>query len=180
MDVAHEREQPLAAFAKPQAFDRPGLALQRVDSRGLFLRFVHRQHKAAVQEFFVDLNGRRRQEDHHRPFDVVLLRFHPSRVRVFARARDGELAFRLQELQRIARFLRAFFLHDREHLVFEILLAQVVEALPGHGAVLHALLFREHREHRLHERGFARRAGALDDHGQRSRELARRAGQIGG
>ena len=151
-----------------------------MDSRGLFLRFVHRQHKAAVQEFFVDFNGRRRQEDHHRPLDVVLLRFHPARVRVFAGARDGEFAFRLQELERVARFLRAFFLHDRQHLVFKILLAQVVEALAGHGRVLHALFFREHGQHRFHERRFSGGRCALDDHGQRPGELARRAGQIRG
>ena len=36
------------------------------------------------------------------------------------------------------------------------------------------------REHGFHERGLPGGAGALDDHGQRPGELARRAGEIGG
>jgi hypothetical protein len=54
--------------------------------------------------------------------------------------------------------LHAVLLRDRQDLVRQIRLAHVKEALPGHRAVLHALLFRHKAEHRVHQRRLARGA----------------------
>ena len=68
----------------------------------LLAALVDRQHEAAVQQLLVDLDRRGRQEDHHRPFDAVLLRDEPPRLRVLAGGGDRQLAFGLQELQGVA------------------------------------------------------------------------------
>ena len=39
-----------------------------------------RQHEASIQQLFVEIDSRRRQEDHHRTFDPVLMRHQPARV----------------------------------------------------------------------------------------------------
>ena len=109
---------------------------------------------------------------------MVGFRHEPPRRRVLASAGNGQLAFGLKQLQRIGGAFRALLLGNSEDLVFEIRFAQVEERLPGHGGVFDALLFRDEREHRFHERRLARRAGALDDHAQRLVELARERGQI--
>src|SRR5574341_210280 len=40
----------------------------------LFPVFINGQDNAAIQKLFVNFNGRRRQQDHHRPFNPVLVR----------------------------------------------------------------------------------------------------------
>ena len=67
----------VALLRGQQAFERLRLALQPVDGLRLLAVLVHRQHQAAVQQFLVDVDGRGRQEDHHRAFDAVLLRDQP-------------------------------------------------------------------------------------------------------
>ena len=79
--------------------------------------FIHRQNKAAIQQFFVDVDRRGRQKNHHRTFDPVLMRDVPSAHRVFAGAGDGQLTLALQQLQGVGRALRARLLHDGQHLV---------------------------------------------------------------
>ena len=69
--------------------------------------------------------------------------------RVLAGAGDGELAFALQELEGVARLLGSLLLDDGKDMVLEVGLAQVVEALAGHGGVLDALFLREHARARL-------------------------------
>ena len=100
---------------------------------GLGPGFVHCQREASVLQFLVDVDRGSRQEDHDRAFNVVFLRFHAPGMRILAGAGDGEFAFALQELEGVARLLGSFFLDYGKDTVFEILLAQVVEALPGHG-----------------------------------------------
>jgi len=134
-----------------QAVERALDALQAMDGLGLRAPLVHAQHNAAVQQLFVDLDGRRRQEDHHRTFHAVLLRHEVAGVGVLAGARNGQLAFALQELQGVARAARALFLGDGEDLVFQIGLAHVEQALPGHRAVLDALFLGHEGEHRIHQ-----------------------------
>ena len=180
MRVAKHAQEILLFLLGHQAFERPRLALQGVNAFGLLPRLVHRQHQAPVEELLVYLHRCRRQEQHDRAFHMVFLRLHAARGGILAGAGDGELTFRLQQLHRVAGLLRAFLLHDGEDLMLEVRLAQVVEALPGHGAVLDALLLREHRQHRLHDRALSRRAGALDDDRQRLVQFARGAGEIGG
>jgi hypothetical protein len=102
----------------------------------------------------------------------------PARLRVLARRGDRELALALQELERVARALRALLLDDRQDLVREVVLAHVEERLPGHRRVLDPLLVGEEGEHRLHERGLARRRRALDHDRERLLELARDRRQI--
>ena len=61
------------------------------------------------------------QEDHHRTLDAVLMREQAPRRRVFARRGDGQLALRLQQLQRIRCPLRSGLFHDGQHLVLKSL-----------------------------------------------------------
>ena len=72
----------------------------------------------------------------------------------------------------------ALFLHDGEYLVLQIRLAHVEERLAGHGGVLHPLLFGQEREHRLHQRAFARCRRRLHDHRQRRFQMSRHHAQI--
>ncbi len=107
------------------------------------------------------------------PSTPVFLRHHPPRLRVLARAGDGQFAFALQELQRVAGPFRPFLLHNRQHLVFQVGVTEVIQALPGHGRILDALLLRHERKDGVHQRGFARRARALDDDRQRFVQFSR-------
>lgn len=50
-----------------QPRQRAPLALKPVDGLGLRVASIDAEHHAAVQQLFVDLDGGRRQEDHHRP-----------------------------------------------------------------------------------------------------------------
>ncbi|OQC68361.1 MAG: hypothetical protein BWX48_00069 [Verrucomicrobia bacterium ADurb.Bin006] len=177
--VAEFREQVFALLVRQQTRERAPLALHAMNALGLRRALVHRQRQAAVLQLLVQVNGRGRQENHHRAFDVIFLRDHLAGRGVFARAGDGEFAFALQKFQRVAGFLRARLLDDGEDFVFQIRLAQVVERLARHRGVFDALLLREERQHRVHQRGFARRAGALDDDGQRPFQLAAHARKIG-
>ena len=77
--------------------------------------------------------------------------------RVFAGAGDIQLAFRLQQLQRIARGLRALLFCDGKYLVLEILLPHVEQGLAGHRRVALPVFFRHEVQYRLHQRAFARR-----------------------
>ena len=101
--VAMHGKDRVAVPPLQQPFERLRLALHPMDGLRLLAVFVDREHKAAVQHLLVEIDRRRRQEDHHRPFDAVLMREQPARRRVFAGAGDGQHAFRLQQLQRIGR-----------------------------------------------------------------------------
>ena len=93
--------------------------------------------------------------------------------RVLARRRDRELLLGLQELERIARALRALLLDDREHLVPQVEVAHVEQRLPRHRRVLHLFLVGDEGEDRFHQRRLARCRRRLDDDGERIVELAR-------
>ena len=98
--------------------------------------------------------------------------------RIFAGRRDRELPFALQELERIARLLRAFLFADREHLVLERGALHVEQRSTRHRRVPHAFFFGHEREHRIHECRLARGRGALHDDGERLVELARDRSQV--
>ena len=140
-----------------QAFERLRLALLLMDGLGLFAVLVDRQHKAAIHQFLVHLVRRRRQEQHHRPLHRVLVRNQLAAHRVFAGAGDIQLALGLQQLQRIARGLRALLLGDGKDFVLEVLLPHVKQGLAGHGRVFLSLLLRHEVENGFHQRTFARR-----------------------
>ena len=125
-------------------------ALQPVDPFGLLAAFVDGQHETAIHQLLVDVDRGGCQHDRNRSFDVIFLGLHPPGRRVLSRARDSQLPFRLEELQSIAGLLRAFFLDDGEDLVLQILFAQVIERLPGHGAVFDLFLAREEAQYRFH------------------------------
>jgi hypothetical protein len=131
-----------------------------------------------VQQLLVDLDCRRREEDHHRAFHPVLVGDEPSRGRVLPGARDRELALALEELQRVARSLRAFLFDDGEDLVSQVRLAHVEERLARHRRVLDALLFRHEGQDGLHQRRLPRGRTRLDHHGERLFQLPRHRGQV--
>ena len=64
--------------------------------------------------------------------------------------------------------------------MFEFAVAEVVEALPGHGGVFDFLFFGEETEHCVHEGGFSGGGGGLDDDGKGFVEFAGGAGEVGG
>ena len=74
----------VAVLPLEQPFDRLRLALHAMDGLRLLAVFVDREDHAAVQHLLVEIDGRRGQEDHHRPFDAVLMRQQAARRRVFA------------------------------------------------------------------------------------------------
>ena len=65
---------------------RAPFPLQPMDAPGLLGALVHRQRQTTVLKFFVQVNRRRRQKNHHRAFDVIFLRHHFAGGRVFAGA----------------------------------------------------------------------------------------------
>ena len=83
------------------------------------------------------------KQDRDRAFHVVFFRLHAAGVRVFAGRGDGEFLFGLQELQGVGGFLGSFLFDNGEDFVFEVFLAEVVEALAGHRGVFHLCLGRE-------------------------------------
>ena len=103
--VAELFQQVFAFLVRDQARQRAALALHAMNAPGLLGALVHRQRQAAVLQLLVQVNGRGRQKNHHRAFNVIFLRHHLARLRVFAGAGDGQLAFALQQLQ--ARSWRA-------------------------------------------------------------------------
>ena len=180
LGVAVQGQQVLALLPCQQAVQRALGALALVDGLGLFSSLIDAEHQTAVQKLFVDLNRGGGQKNHHRPFDAVFLRHQIAGGRVFSGAGNGQLAFRLQELQGVAGAARTLLLDDGENLVLEIRLAHVEKALPGHRRILDPLLLRHEGQHRIHQAGFARRRGALHQHGERRSQLARDCGEIAG
>ena len=85
-------------FAFVQAFDGLRFPLQTVNRLCLLALFVHRQHQAAVQQFFIQVDGRGCQKDHDRAFHAVLMRDQLARCRIFAGGCDRQPAFALQQL----------------------------------------------------------------------------------
>ena len=109
---------------------------------------------------------------------MVFLRDHAPALRVFAGAGNGQLAFALQELQGVAGAFGPLLLHNGEHLVLQVAVAEIVKALAGHGAVFDALLLRHKVQNGVHERRLSGGAGALDDERQRVVKLAGDGGEI--
>jgi hypothetical protein len=147
-------------------------ALRGMDRRRLLPAFVHREHETAVLQLLVQVRRRRGREDHHRTFDVVCIGHELAGLGVFAGRGDGQLPFRLQQLQRVARPVHAFLLGDGEDFVLEVHLSHVEQALSGHRRVHDPILGRHPLQHRIHEGGLAGGARALDEQGERTRELA--------
>ena len=140
---------------------------------------VDGEDEAAVQKLFVDDGGRRRQEDLDRPLDAVFLRDEPAGVRVFPRRRDRQLAFRLEELQRVAGALGSLLLDDGEDLVAQaLLLGEVEERHAGQRRVLLALFLGHEIQDGFHQARLPRGRAGLEDHGERPVELAGGGGQV--
>ena len=116
--VAMQPHHLRAVAPRPQSLDGLRFALLLMDRPRLFLLFIHAQHQAAVQQLLVHVLRGRGQEDHHRAFDQVFMRHHLSVHRVFAGRCDLELAFRLQQLQRVRRAAGPFLFGNREDLCF--------------------------------------------------------------
>ncbi len=156
-----------------EAGERAALALDLVDRPRLLPALRDGEDEAAVQQLLVHLGRGRREKDRHRPLDPVLLGHEPAGLRVLPRRGDRQLAFGLEELQGIGGPLGALLLGHREHLVREVRLAHVEEALAGHRRVGDALLLGHQGQHRVQQRGLARGRGGLDDRRQRLVELPR-------
>ena len=88
-------EDRLAVLPGEEPFERLRFALQAMDRPRLLAVLVDAQDETAIQQLFVDLDRRRRQEDRDRPLDLVLVGDEPARVRVLARRGDRQLAFAL-------------------------------------------------------------------------------------
>ncbi|MHB1060121.1 MAG: hypothetical protein ACYC0F_19855 [Rhodanobacter sp.] len=136
MRVLVQADKTVAFGLRPQPGQGAPRPLRRMDRLRLLAALVHAQHQAAVQQFLVQVDRRGRAEQHHRPAHPVGLRFQVARHRVLAGAGDTHLTLRLQQLQGVAGRVRAFLLADRQHLVRQVLLAQVEQALPGQGRVV--------------------------------------------
>ena len=83
--IAMHAEDLFALLPRQQSFDGLRLALFFVDRLRLRAVLVHRQHQATIQKFFIQVDGRRREEEHHRAFDAVLVRDEPPRRGIFSR-----------------------------------------------------------------------------------------------
>ena len=69
-----------------QSGQRAPFALQLMNAPGLLGALVHRQRQTTVLQLLIEINRRRRQKNHHRAFNVIFLRHHFARRRVFAGA----------------------------------------------------------------------------------------------
>lgn len=103
---------------------------------GLFAAFVDGQHQTAVEQFFVHIDGRGGEHQHHRALNAVLLGHQVAGGFVLAGAGNGQFAVRLQQFQDIGRLANARFLGDGQNLVLQIRFAKIEKAPAGHGAVL--------------------------------------------
>jgi hypothetical protein len=160
-----ETHQGRAVALRQQSLESLCAALQLVDGARLLAIFVDAQNDAAVEKLFVDFNFCRGEDDHHRPLDVVLLGYQLAGLRIFSRRGDGQLTFRLQKLERVARLLGSFLFADRQDLVLQILALHVEERPSSHGRVPLAFFFRHERQHRVHQCRLSRSRGALDQDG---------------
>ena len=82
--VAMHAEDFFALVPGQQPFDGLRFALLSVDRLRLRAVLVHGQHQTAVEKFFVEIDRRRGEEEHHRAFDAILVRDEPSGRGVFA------------------------------------------------------------------------------------------------
>ena len=62
-----------------------------MDGLGLLAAFIDGQDQAAVEQFFVDVDGSGGQKDHGRAFDMVFFGFHASLF--ICRVGNRQLAF---------------------------------------------------------------------------------------
>ena len=65
----------LAVPSSQQALEGLTLSLQSMNGPSLLPIFVYGQDDAAIEQLFVDLDGRGGEKDHHRPFDAIFLGF---------------------------------------------------------------------------------------------------------
>jgi hypothetical protein len=178
LGIAVELEHTVALLLGQEASQRLRLPLLLVNRLGLRPVLVDREDEAPVEELLVDFDRRRGQKDHHGALDPVLLGDEPTRRRVLAGRRDGELALGLEELERVARPLGPLLLDDGQHLVPQVALAHVEERLTGHRRVLHPLLVGDEGQDGVHERRLPGRRRALDDDRERLVELSRHRAEV--
>ena len=96
IEHVHRLQQPLrvAKFFQhvlpfrlgDESRQRAPFPLQPVNAPGLLGALIHRQRQAAILQLLIEINRRRRQKNHHRAFDMIFLRHHFARRRVFAGA----------------------------------------------------------------------------------------------
>ncbi|MBO0707422.1 MAG: hypothetical protein J2P44_03590 [Candidatus Dormibacteraeota bacterium] len=110
-------------------FERLAPALAGVNRPRLLRPLVDRQHQAAAHQLLVDVNRGRGQEGRHRPLHPVLVGDQAPGLRVLAGGGNRELALRLQQLQGVGGALGALLLDQHQHLVLEVLLAQLEQPL---------------------------------------------------
>ena len=75
--VAELFQQVFPFLVRNQARQRAALALHAMNASGLLGALVHRQRQTTVLQLLVQVNGRGRQKNHHRAFNVIFLR-HPK------------------------------------------------------------------------------------------------------
>src|SRR6185503_18413373 len=117
---------------------------------------------ATIQELVVHVDRRRARQDRDRSLHTVLVR-DESAAGLFRGRRDRQAAVRLQELQRVARSLRADLFRDGEDLVLERARAHVEERLTRHGRVDVLVLVGHEGERGRQDRRLAGRRARLDD-----------------
>ncbi|CAE6943737.1 hypothetical protein R69927_07819 [Paraburkholderia domus] len=149
--VAMQFNDVLLVRLGQQPFERLFRPLPCVNLARLLPALVDRQHQTPVQQFLVDVDRGRRQHQHDRAFHTILLRHQVARRLVLARRCDRQFTIALQQLQCIRRLTYAFLFGNRQNLVLQVRLAQVEQALSGHGAVLDAFLVRHQVKHCIHQ-----------------------------
>ena len=82
--VAKHTHEVFPFLTHDQPLESPVLPLQGVYTFGLFPGLVDREHEAAVLQLLVDLDRCGGKKDHHRAFNVILLRLHAAGLRVLA------------------------------------------------------------------------------------------------
>ena len=101
--------------------------LALVDGGRLLRLFIDREGETPIGQLAVAVVARGGQQQRHGPFHFVVLGAPSARVALLRGHGQGETAFALQQLQRIAGLAHSLFFCHGQDLVFQLVAAQVVE-----------------------------------------------------
>ncbi len=152
----------VALVACAHSFEGVALALRGQDRPRLLRRFVHADDDEPRLGFRIGVGVRGRLEDSGRAIHGVDLGFEPPGQVVFDRRFDGEFFRADQVADGVPRPARSGLFLDREHLVFERVLALVKERPVGERREFDQLFLRAQRQDRVLHVALARARSAED------------------
>ena len=117
--------------------------------------FVDAQHEAAFHQFRIDIALGSGQHQGHRSSHFMPFNGCAARTAFFAGGHDRQVAFTLQELERVTGITNSGLFGDGQDLMPQVHVGRVVQTLAGHGTASE-LVFRWHEaQDGIHQRRFS-------------------------